>query len=131
MTSMNRGVAAALIAGAVLSGGSALAHHSAQMFDDRKVVEITGTVKELQWTNPHIWLQVVVDDNGARKEWSLEGGSPNTLSRNGWRATTFKPGDVVTVRANPMRDGTAAGLFVAAKFADGKTVGLWEDRNRE
>jgi hypothetical protein len=103
-----------------------LAHHSASMFDDAKVVEKKGIVKELQWTNPHVWLQVVVDENGKKTEWSLEGGSPNTLSRQGWRATTFKAGDVVTVRFNPMKDGSAGGLFVGAKFdADGKTIGRW------
>ena len=104
-----------------------IAHHSASMFDDTKVVEKKATVKELQWTNPHIWLQVVVvDEKGTKTEWSLEGGSPNTLSRQGWRATTFKAGDVVTVRFNPMKDGSAAGQFIGAKFdADGKTIGRW------
>ena len=101
-----------------------LAHHSAAMFDDAKVVEKKGIVKELQWTNPHVWLQVVIEENGKKTEWSLEGGSPNTLSRQGWRATTFKPGDVVTVRFNPMKDGSAAGQFIGATFdADGKTIG--------
>ena len=104
----------------------ALAHHSAAMFDDAKVLEKRAVVKELQWTNPHVWLQVVIDESGKKTEWSLEGGSPNTLSRQGWRATTFKAGDVVTVRFNPMRDGSAAGLFIGAKFdADGKTIGRW------
>jgi hypothetical protein len=103
-----------------------LAHHSASMFDDTKVAEKKATVKELQWTNPHVWLQVIVEENGTKTEWSLEGGSPNTLSRQGWRATSFKPGDVVTVRFNPMKDGSAAGQFVGAKFAaDGRTLGRW------
>jgi hypothetical protein len=103
------------------------AHHSASMFDDTKVVELKGTVKELQWANPHIWLQVIVEDGGRKTEWSLEGGSPNSLSRQGWRATTFKAGDVVTVRLNPMKDGTPAGSFIGAKFdADGKTIGRWQ-----
>ena len=94
------------------------------MFDDTKLVELSGTVKALQWTNPHIWLQVGIrtTPNGA-----LEGGSPNSLSRQGWRSTTFKPGDEVTVRLRPMKDGTPAGQFVGAKFAaDGRTVGRWE-----
>ena len=113
--------------GLVLASSALLAHHSAAMFDDGKVLELTGVVKEMQWANPHIWIQLVVDDNGAKKEWSLEGGSPNTLSRRGWRSTTFKAGDVVTVRLNPMKDGTAAGLFVGAKFAaDGHTIGRWD-----
>jgi hypothetical protein len=117
----------ALIAAALIVAAPALAHHSASMFDDAKVLELKGTVKELQWANPHIWLQVVVDEKGKKTEWSLEGGSPNSLSRQGWRATTFKPGDVVTVRLNPMKDGTPAGSFIGAKFeADGKTIGRWQ-----
>lgn len=116
----------ALLAAALVAGAPAAAHHSAAMFDDTRVVELKGTVKELQWSNPHIWLQVVVDDQGRKTEWSIEGGSPNSLSRQGWRATTFKPGDAVTVRLNPMKDGTPAGNFVGARFdADGKTIGRW------
>jgi len=104
-----------------------LAHHSAAMFDNQKMTEITGTIKELQWTNPHIWIQIDAKNQaGAKEEWSVEGGSPNSLSRQGWMKTSFKPGDVVTLRINPMRDGTHAGSFVAAKFADGKTLGRWE-----
>jgi hypothetical protein len=120
---------AALLA-AVAAGGAdrpLLAHHSAAMFDDSKTMEIKGTVKEFQWTNPHIWIQVYVPDaSGNKQEWSVEGGSPNSLSRNGWRRTSFTPGAEVTIRLNPMRDGSPAGSFVGAKFADGKTLGRWE-----
>jgi hypothetical protein len=106
-----------------------VAHHSGAMFDNTKTVELTGTVKEFQWTNPHIWIQVNVDKAGApggKEEWSVEGGSPNSLSRNGWRKSTFTPGAAVSIRVNPMRDGSHAGNFVGAKFADGKTIGRWE-----
>lgn len=120
--------AAAIVAAVVVMvQPMARAHHSAAMFDDTKVTVIKGRVKELQWTNPHVWLQVVVEDGGKMVEWSIEGGSPNSLSRTGWRATTFKPGDVVSVRINPMKDGTHAGAFIGARFeADGKTVGRWQ-----
>ena len=112
-----------LIAVAVLS-----AHHSGTMFDSTKVKEIAGTVKEFQWKNPHVWIQLYVQNGGRQEEWSIEGGSPNTLSRNGWRSTTFKSGDEVTVRLNPMKDGTAAGMFIGAKFAtDGKVIGRWNN----
>ena len=115
------------IAALAMAAPIALAHHSASMFDDTKVVELKGTVKELQWANPHIWLQLIVDDNGTKTEWSIEGGSPNSLSRQGWRATTFTPGEVVTVRLNPMKDGTPAGNFVGARWeADGRTIGRWQ-----
>lgn len=118
---------AALLALALAMAAPVAAHHSAAMFDDAKVVELKGTVKELQWANPHIWLQIIVDEKGRKTEWSLEGGSPNSLSRQGWRSTTFKPGDVVTVRFNPMKDGTPAGAFIGARFeGDGRTIGRWQ-----
>jgi len=124
MTKLKLGAAAAMVALCAMT--SVRAHHSAAMFDDSKVVELKGVVKELQWTNPHVWLQVSVDEKGAKKEWSIEAGSPNTLSRTGWRSTSFKPGDQVTVRINPMKDGSAAGNFIGAKFeADGHTLGRW------
>ena len=125
---MRSRISAVLVAiGIALAVPALLAHHSAAMFDDAKVLELTGVVKEMQWANPHIWIQVIVDDHGTKKEWSLEGGSPNTLSRRGWRSTSFKAGDTVTVRLNPMKDGTAAGLFIGAKFAaDGHTIGRWD-----
>lgn len=127
MTSLGLRVGTGLLSVMVLLSGTVRAHHSAAMFDDSKVVELKGVVKELQWTNPHVWLQVTVDENGTKKEWSIEAGSPNTLSRNGWRSTSFKPGDAVTVRVNPMKDGSAAGNFIGAKFdADGHTIGRWQ-----
>src|SRR5688500_8229930 len=113
-----------LVLAAVLAepASPAAAHHAATMFDTTKVIELTATIKELQWTNPHIWIQVYVQKpDGTREEWSIEGGGPNSLSRQGWRPTTFKPGEVVTMRINPMRDGTPAGLFVGVRFADAKT----------
>jgi len=126
MTRLNLRVGMLMVAAAAVISATASAHHSAAMFDDSRVVELKGVVKELQWTNPHVWLQVTVDEKGAKKEWSIEAGSPNTLSRNGWRNTSFKPGDTVMVRVNPMKDGTAAGSFIGAKFdTDGHTIGRW------
>ena len=122
---LTRAIAAAVLFAA--TSAPLAAHHSAAMFDDAKVVELNGTIKQLQWTNPHIWIQVVVDNNGQKTEWSIEGGSPNTLSRNGWRVTTFTPGDAVLVRVNPMKDGSPGGQFIGAKFKEtGKTIGRWE-----
>ena len=120
-------LAIAFAASALLVTRPVAAHHSGAMFDDAKVVELKGTIKEMQWKNPHVWIQVVVDQDGKPTEWSLEAGSPNSLSRNGWRSTTFKSGDEVVVRLNPMKDGTPAGQFIGAKFAaDGKTIGRWQ-----
>jgi Family of unknown function (DUF6152) len=129
MNSTRLSFAALLFAvAALLVARPVVAHHSAAMFDDAKMLELKGTIKEMQWKNPHVWIQVLVQDHGTTTEWSLEAGSPNSLSRNGWRSTTFQPGDQVIVRLNPMRDGSPAGMFIAAKFAaDGKTVGRWQE----
>ena len=99
----------------------AMAHHSAAMFDHSKTVTLTGTVKEFQYTNPHSWLQVMVmDATGNTVEWGFEAEGPSTLLRVGIQAGTFKPGDKVTVVANPMRDGRPAGALISATKADGK-----------
>jgi hypothetical protein len=104
----------------------ALAHHSNAMFDKSEVRQVTATVKEFQWTNPHVWIQVHLEnEDGQQEEWSIEGGGPNTLFRKGWRPNSFKPGDVVEFRFNPMHDGSKAALFVGARFASGETLGNW------
>jgi hypothetical protein len=109
------------------SAPPALAHHSGAGFDSDKVIEITGTVKEFQFTNPHTWIQLIVEDaKGEKIEWSAEWGSPNNLGRQGIRPSTFPAGARVTMRIRPMLNGSPAGAFVGAKFADGKTVGRWE-----
>jgi hypothetical protein len=125
-------IAALLASGALLAGSQARAHHAGTMFSD-EVKEIAGTVKEFQFTNPHSWIQVMVETKpGAPpQEWSVEWGSPNQLGRNGIRPSTFKPGTKVTMRVRPMRDGSPAAGFVGAKFEDGKTVGNWNGSGAE
>lgn len=111
---------------ALLTGAPAHAHHSSAMFDKQTVRETTATVREFQWTNPHVWIQVMIEnEDGELEEWSIEGGGPNSLFRKGWRPNSFKPGDVIEIRFNPMRDGSEAGGFVGAKLADGSTLGNW------
>jgi hypothetical protein len=126
---MKRIFAAIIAAGVLLvAGQAAFAHHSASMFDNQKVKELTGTIKEFQWKNPHVWIQMNVQNaSGVKEEWSIEGGGPNSLSRQGWRPTSFKPGDAVIIKVNPMKDGSTGGLFVGAKLSDGKTLGNWGD----
>jgi hypothetical protein len=106
-----------------LCAGSATAHHSTAMFDFAKTVELTATVKEFQWTNPHTWT--IVDASGEKKiagEYGLEGMSPNYLSRNGWTKRTLKPGDKVTLTIHPLKDGRKGGFMVSAKLPDGSVV---------
>lgn len=85
----------------------AFAHHSYTMFDMDKSVTLEGTVKEVQWTNPHIWLQLLVKDaaTGKEVEWSIEGASPNMLSRAGWTRHSLNSGDRAVVVLHPVKEG--------------------------
>jgi hypothetical protein len=106
------------------AANAALAHHSTSMFEPEKRLTLAGSVKEFQWTNPHAWIQVTVaGPDGTTSDWSFECGSPNTLSRQGWRPSTLKPGDAVTIVANPMKDGTSAGLMHTVTLPDGRVLG--------
>jgi Family of unknown function (DUF6152) len=105
-------------------GGAASAHHSFAMFDQGTTKTLVGTVKEVQWTNPHIWVQVLVPDpkTGAAAEWSIEGGSPNGLSRQGWRRSSIKAGDAIEITIHPLKDGTNGGSLMKA-MVNGQAVG--------
>jgi hypothetical protein len=110
----------------LLLSAAATAHHSSAMFDKDTVMEVTATVLEFQWTNPHVWIEIETGEGDDTAQWSIEGLGPNSLFRNGWRPDSFEPGDVITIRFNPMRDGSNAGGFIGAKFADGSTIGTWD-----
>jgi hypothetical protein len=110
-----------LMASAVLP---VAAHHSFSMFDETKEVVLKGAVKEFQWSNPHTWIQLnVTDASGNVVEWSIEGGSPSLLGRQGWKRNTLKAGDQVEITAHPLRDGQPGGSFMSAVLADGRTLG--------
>lgn len=109
---------------AAVAPRAALAHHSGAMFEPERRITLSGTIKEFQWTNPHAWIQLtVIGADGKPAEWSFECGSPNTLSRLGWKPATLQPGDKVAIVANPMKDGTHAGLMYTVTLADGRVLG--------
>jgi Family of unknown function (DUF6152) len=116
------GVIGAVLAGALLATQMTLAHHSFAMFDREKEVTLVGTVREFQWTNPHAFIEIDVPDAKGTEKWSVEMNSPNNLTRQGWKSSTLKPGDKVSVTLNPLRDGKRGGLFVSVVLPDGKMI---------
>lgn len=99
-----------------------LAHHSGAMFDYRSVVELTGVVKEFQFTNPHSWLLVdVTNPDGSVTTWGFEAEGPSTLMRAGIRKGDLPPGTPITIRGNPMKDGRSAGAWIDA-VVNGETI---------
>jgi hypothetical protein len=104
--------------------GSVLAHHSAAGVDRTKTVTVAGAVKEFRWTNPHSWIDLEVPDGaGGTTTWSAEMTSPAFLLRAGWRASTVKAGDKVSIVLRPMRSGEPGGLFVSITLPDGRVMG--------
>jgi len=119
----------------MLAASSAFAHHSHAMFDLDKQVTLVGTVKEFQWNNPHCWIQLLVadpkDPTAAPVEWGVEMGAPLQLIRHGWKPSSLKPGDKITVVINPLRDGRPAGQIVSAIGPDGKPIGAVPETNNK
>jgi Family of unknown function (DUF6152) len=111
--------------GALALAVPALAHHSFSMFDSEKTITVKGTVKELEWTNPHAWLRVMVADpaTGRELQWAFEMGPPAQQIRRGWKSDSLKPGDPVTLDMHPLRDGSRGGQMVNAILPDGRKVG--------
>jgi hypothetical protein len=98
----------------------ALAHHSFTVFDSTRMVTLTGTIKEFQWTNPHTFTWIEVPSQaGVVDTWAIEGMSPNYLGRRGWTKNTLKPGDKVSIVINPLKDGSKGGTFLRCTLADG------------
>jgi hypothetical protein len=118
--------AALAIAIAALAIQPVFAHHSGAGFG-KDTREISGTVKEFQFRNPHSWIQVDVPDaNGKIVEWSIEWGSPNQLGREGIRPSTFPPGTKITIKVHPMTSGAPVASFIGARMPDGKIIGKWD-----
>jgi len=100
------------------------AHHSAAGIDRTKTLVVSGTVKEFRWTNPHSWIDIdVPNDKGVRQTWSVEMTSPAFLVRAGWKSSTIKTGDKVSITLRPFRNGDPGGLFVSVTLPDGQVLG--------
>ena len=99
------------------------AHHSFAPFDMANQKTVTGTVKQVEWTNPHTWIWLdVPNDQGVVEAWGFEGMSPNFLARRGWTRTTLKTGDRITISYRPLKDGSKGGMFLSTKLADGRIL---------
>ena len=108
---------------ALLSAAPLLAHHSAAGIDRTKSVTVAGTIKEFRWANPHSWIDVdVPNDKGGTVTWSVEMTSPTFLVRAGWKSTTLKTGNKVSVTMRPFKNGDPGGLFVSVTLPDGRVM---------
>jgi len=123
-----RRLAAITLAGAIIAAvgtTTAFAHHSfSAQFDIDQPIELTGTVTQMKWSNPHTWIYIdVVDDAGNVVNWALETPrAANMLVRNGWRREDLPVGRVITVRGWKARNGTPTANISAVMLEDGREL---------
>jgi hypothetical protein len=104
-------IALAAAAAALLSI-PASAHHSHANYNTGEFTNVSGTITEVVWTNPHVWLYMeVANAQGRPQMWAMEGGSVTSLMRGGWQRNSLKPGDKVSVRCHRLRDGSEGCLL--------------------
>jgi hypothetical protein len=101
----------------------ALAHHSFAMFDNAKSQSQQGVIKEVQWTNPHVWVRLAVQENGREVVYAYEGAAIAVLKRVGWMRDSVKVGDKVTVVGHPYKDGRPGGSIEHLVLPDGQILG--------
>ncbi len=115
-----------------LTATPGLTHHSfAAVFDVARPVELTGTITRIDWTNPHAWIHMDVEDaEGNVENWSVELLGINTLLKQGWRPDTAGPGDVISVSGFGARDGsTSANASSVTMVETGEQ--LWMSASRD
>ena len=110
---------AAFVMGAFASA-QVFAHHSfAAEFDSAKPLDLHGVVTKVEWTNPHTYFYIEVEDaKGGVEEWALEMCSPNGLMRRGWTRNTLEIGTEVLVKGTQARDGSFKGNAQSVTLAD-------------
>ncbi|MGD2167471.1 MAG: DUF6152 family protein [Gammaproteobacteria bacterium] len=100
-----------------------LAHHSfASEFDREQPFRIEGAVNNIEWTNPHGWLHVDVQEDGRTVTYDIELASPSTLMRNGWRRNDLMPGDAVVITGYRARNRFHVGRATGISRATGEAI---------
>jgi hypothetical protein len=123
MTKMKKLSIAAVIGFGLYLAAPVSAHHSMAGFDRKNNMTLEGTVKTFSWQNPHCYLEMdVAGKDGTLVTWNVEMTAPGYLARAGWKKTSIKPGDKVSVVANPLITGEPGALFVSVTLADGETL---------
>lgn len=99
---------------------SVSAHHGNAAYDSTRQISLKGTVTQFIWANPHcVLLFDLTDEKGQVVHWMAESENPTTMANLGWLKSSFKPGDSMTLRVIPVKNGRPIGRIVWAETADG------------
>lgn len=123
VTRMQRPTLTTALTLSIVAGAASLsAHHSHSMFDMTREVSLTGTVTSFSYRNPHVFLYIdVKNEKGDVVSWAVEMSNISNMQNRGIYLSTFKVGDTVIVKINPLKDGRFGGNYTSVTAADGKT----------
>jgi hypothetical protein len=118
--------AIALALAAIAAAPAAQAHHSSAVYDLSREVAFTGTVAQLDWKNPHVYLTLETrDPDGRRRLQKVEGQGLAELRISGLGPEKLRLGSRVEVRAAPNRSGDGRIVFgLDVTTADGAVYPL-------
>lgn len=125
---MNLRIVTGLIAGGLVAGAPAVAHHSfAAAYNMDESITVTGTIARVRLTNPHSFFFIdVEDENGDVVQWSFEAGTPGAMIRNGYSTEVMDEGDTVTVSGFRARDPSKpSGMLDEIRTEDGTVWGMF------
>ncbi|MGO8973290.1 MAG: DUF6152 family protein [Steroidobacteraceae bacterium] len=114
-----------IAAGLIVSFGSiAAAHHSGAAYDMQHLRTTEGTVKTVNWTNPHITFVIECDAKDGEPAQTLvfEVSSPGVLTRSGWTKRSLQPGDHAVFHYAPLRDGNPGGFLLKVDLPNGQEL---------
>ena len=104
-------------------GSVAWSHHSTAIYDSDNPIELTGTVVEWKFVNPHTIIEVEVEnEDGGTTVWSIEGSNTAGLFRRGWTPETLQPGDRIVVTVRPLHSGAPGGNYSNVRWSDGTSI---------
>ena len=116
-------VCCAFLVISLMLGVPAFAHHGSAGEDTSKVVNVTGTVTDFQYINPHVQIYVdVKDEHGNVTKWNGELSNALVLRRAGWNSKLIKPGDIVTLNGYQDKKKTPFLRLISVVLADGRVM---------
>jgi hypothetical protein len=117
-------LAAAVLTAAALTIAPVAAHHSHAMFDGSVETEITGTLTNIRFANPHVYLRIEATERDGKplspaQTWAIEMSTTGNMTQRGITPDILKVGRPISVKVNPLFSGGFSGNYTTVVMIDG------------